>query len=185
MIRILVLATFTFIFFGCANMQKQGGVSPTTADRFVLLCHEAEEDGELEVAEKACMQALADARLDHGGTELESHRLYNLGRIERQLRKFPEAENYYKESLKVQESLSTSTPAQIGRRLTALAIVMGQQRKYKNAWPYLSRLLPIATSCSDDDRDVIKRLFTMYADEYAKLKMSSEADLLRTTAAKL
>jgi len=185
MLRILLFATLTLVSFGCAYRQNLGSVDPTAKDRYVLACHEAEAEGELEIAEKACLQALANARRDHRGTELESQRLYNLGRIKRQLRKFPEAEKYYKESLTVQESLPGPAPAKIGRRLAELTIVMGQQRKYKDAWPYLSRLLPIAKSCPDNDRDVVKRLFTMYAEEYTKLKMPSESDLLRATVATL
>lgn len=185
MFRILLLGIVSLFSFGCAYLQNQGGGSPATKDRDVLACHEAEAAGELEIAEKACLKALTNAQRDHGGTELESHRLYNLGRIKRKLHKLHDAEKYYRESLKVQEALPNPSPASIGRRLAELSIVMGQQHKYKAAWPYLSRLISIAKSSPDSDREVVKRLFTMYAEEYTKLKMHSETDLLRTTAAEL
>ncbi len=185
MLRILLVYVVIIGICGCANMQSQVGVNATSKDQSVQTCHEAEADGELEVAEKACLQALTKARRDHGGTELESHRLYDLGRIKKQLRKYPEAEIYYKESLMVLESIPNPAPAKIGRRLAELSILMGQQRKYKEAWPYLSRLLPMAKSCTDNDRDVIKRIISLYTTEYSRLKMHSEVDLLRATAAKL
>ncbi len=73
----------------------------------------------------------------------------------------------------------------IGRRLADLSIVIGEQGRFKDAWPLLSRLIPISDSYSGNERSVVKFIFSKYAEEYDKLQMSGEAEQLRSKASAL
>jgi tetratricopeptide (TPR) repeat protein len=167
------MTVVTLTVTGCYNP-----LNAVTADRYAQTCRDAEASGRLEVAEEACRRALINVRIGHLGPEAESQALYNLGKTKRGLRKFAEAEEFYRESLKVQEVLSPPDELKVGRRLAELAIVMHQQSKFKEAWPVLNRLLPIAERYSGQERVVVKKIFEVYGMEYKKLGMQSEASQL-------
>ena len=171
--RSFAVTCLTLALAGCYNP-----LNAVTADRYARTCRDAQASGRLEVAEEACRRALINVRIGHLGPEAESQELYNLGQIKRQLGKFAEAEEFYRESLKVQETISPLDEVKIGRRLAELAIVMGQQKKFKEAWPTLTRLLPLAERYSGQERVVVKKIFEVYGVEYRKLGMDSEASQL-------
>lgn len=171
--RFVAVAVLPLVMAGCYNP-----LNAVTADRYAQTCRDAQASGRLEVAEEACRRALINVRIGHLGPEAESQELYNLGRVKRQLGKFAEAEEFYRESLKVQETISPPDEAKIGRRLAELAIVMGEQKKFKEAWPMLTRLLPLSAKYSGQERVVMKKIFEVYGAEYRKLGMDSEASQL-------
>jgi len=162
---------------GCANPLNQ-----VTADRYADTCVEAETAGRFDVAEEACRRALINARIGHLGAEEESKSLYNYARIEQQLGKVEVAEQLLKQSLKLEEGIDPPNHARIGRRLANLSITLGGQRRFKEAWPYLQRLLPLACQYAGKEREVVKTLFDYYADEYRKLGMTAEAKQLQDLA---
>jgi tetratricopeptide (TPR) repeat protein len=173
MVRLLAAASLSCAVAGCYNP-----LNAATADRYAQTCRDAQASGRLEVAEEACRRSLINVRIGHLGPEAESQELYNLGRVKRQLRKFAEAEEFYQESLKIQETLSPRDELKIGRRLAELVIVMGEQAKFKDAWPILTRLVPISERYSGQERVTVKKIFEVYAAEYKKLGMESEASQL-------
>src|SRR5437588_6713568 len=146
---------------GCYNPLNEA-----TANRYAQTCSNAEASGRLDVAEEACRRALINVRMGHLGPEAESRELYNLGRVKRQLRKYAEAEELLNESLKIQETLSPPDEVKVGRRLAELASAMGDQKKFREAWPILTRLIPISERYTGQDRFTVKKLFEIYAGQY-------------------
>jgi tetratricopeptide (TPR) repeat protein len=171
---------FALFAAGCANPLNEA-----TANRYSQMCREAEVDRRLGGAEEACRRALINVRIGHLGPQAESEALYNLGRIKRQLRKFDEAEELYKEALKVQETVSPADQAKIGRRLAELAAVYGQTSRFKEGWPFVERLMPISSTYSGQERVFAKLVFQTYAQEYRKLGMELEASQLEEKAKSL
>ncbi|HET7832545.1 MAG TPA: tetratricopeptide repeat protein [Gallionella sp.] len=172
-----VVILFCLTIAGCANP-----LNHVTADRYADTCSENEDAGRLDVAEEACKRALINARIGHLGAEEESRYLYNFARIKQQLGKIEEAEELLKESLKLEDGLTPPNYTRIGRRLANLSIVLGGQRRFKDAWPYLERLVPLACQYHGQEREVVRAVFERYAEEYDKLGMKSEATRLRDNA---
>lgn len=175
--QLLQFSLAAILISACANPLNR-----VTMERYTQTCLEAERSGQLDVAEGACRRALINVRIGILGQELESQELYNLARVKKQLDKFAEAEEYYKESLRIQELLPNPDQTKIGRRLAEFSIVIGAQGKHKEAWPLLSRLIPLSDSYSGNERSVVKLIFSMFAEEYDKLQMSGEAEQLRSKA---
>ncbi|MBI3221631.1 MAG: tetratricopeptide repeat protein [Nitrosomonadales bacterium] len=180
MTRNVVALSLCFLIVGCYNPINQ-----VTADRYADTCSEAEASGRMGVAEEACKRALINARIGHLGAEEESKSLYNFARIKQQLGKVEEAEELLKESLKLEEAISPPNQARIGRRLTNLSIVVGAQHRFKDAWPYLERLMPLAMQYEGRERQVVKTVFERYAEEYLKMGMQPESTQLQEKAKSL
>lgn len=174
MVRLFIAILVCLMAAGCYNPINQ-----VTADRYANNCSEAEASGRLEVAEEACRRSLINAQIGHLGAEEESKSLYNYARIKQQLGKVEEAEELLKESLKLEDGISPPNQARIGRRLANLSIVVGAQRRFKDAWPYLERLISLSGQYEGNERQVVKTLFERYAEEYRKLGMQSEAEKLQ------
>lgn len=162
---------------GCANPLNR-----VTMDRYAQACVDAEHGGQLSVAEEACRRALINVRIGNLGLALESQTLYNLGRIKKQLGKYSEAEEYYKASLKIQESLPVPDQRKIGRRLAELSIVAAEQQRFAEAWPMVVRLMALSDNFSDDEKRTVGMIFNKYAEEYDALEMFAEAAQLRKKA---
>ena len=111
----LLLAIFVA---SCSNPLNQ-----MTSDRYSQECVEAERNGRLEVAEQACYRALVNVDLGNLGDEQKSQKMYNLARIKRKVGKFDESEKLCKDSLMIEDRLSTSSKERIGRRLAELALL--------------------------------------------------------------
>jgi tetratricopeptide (TPR) repeat protein len=161
---------FAFLLTGCYNP-----VNHTTANRYEQMCREAEADGRLGAAEEACRRAVINVRVGHVGPAAESQALYTLGRIQRRLGKLDEAERTLKESLQVQDTVAPPDQARIGRRLAEIAAIHGQTSRYKEGWPYVERLMPIAPVYAGQERTFVKAILEAYAQEYRKLGMQDEA----------
>jgi hypothetical protein len=148
----------------CANPLNRA-----TSDNYAETCAVAESNGKLDVAEQACYRALVNVDMGNLGPELKSQRLYNLGRIKRQLSKFAEAESLFKESLQIEEKLSGLGGVKIGRRLVELSVSLAGQDKWSEGAQYLERVVPIADQFSGQSRaysaevlmEYSKRLKTM------------------------
>ena len=132
---------------GCANPVNQ-----VTSDNYAETCSVAESNQNLSVAEEACYRSLVNVDLGNLGPELKSQRLYNLGRIKRQLAKFSEAESLLRLSLEIESQLSAQTDPKIGRRLVELAVSLAGQDRWMEGAALLEQALPIALKFSDSEK---------------------------------
>jgi tetratricopeptide (TPR) repeat protein len=166
-----------WVLVGCYNPVNQ-----ITADRYQQACGQAYAAGRFAVAEEACQRALINVRIGHLGSKAESEALYNLGLVKRWLNKFDEAEELYRAALKIEETVSPLDETKIGRRLAQLAELLAQTSRFKEAWPLLERLMPIATTYAAPERADLKMLFAVYAEQYRKIGLMREAALLEDKA---
>ncbi|MEW6562458.1 MAG: tetratricopeptide repeat protein [Pseudomonadota bacterium] len=143
----ITLITGALVLTGCANPLNR-----VTSDNYEETCIAAEQNGRLQVAEEACYRALVNVDLGNLGPKLKSQRLYNLGRIKRQLAKFSEAEQLFRESLAIEEKLSSPTDSKIGRRLIELSVSLAGQEKWSEGAQYLERALSIIPQFSGHER---------------------------------
>ena len=90
-------------------------------------CKEAEQKGFLEGAEQLCQSAWFDVDSSRLPPEIQSERLYDLGRIKRQLHKFAEAEPLLRQALTIEEGISGRTSPAYGLRLMELSLVLAGQ----------------------------------------------------------
>lgn len=175
-----VLITVTVIgilLSGCANP-----VNRVTSDNYAETCAVAERNGRLDVAEEACYRALINVDLGNLGSELKSQRLYNLGRIKRQLAKFAEAEQLFKESLALEQQLPNTSGQKIGRRLVELSVSLAAQGKWAEGAEYLKRVLPVANEFTGHERAYLAEVLAQYGP---RLRAMQEAALAERFEAKV
>jgi len=178
------LQLFLFIVIvllcSCANPSNRA-----TSDNYAKTCLSAEKQGRLQVAEAACYRALVNVEVGNLGAELKSQRLYNLGRIKRQLGKFKESEALFKDSLKIEEKLSTSTDPKIGRRLVELSVSLAGQGKWAEGAQYLARMLPMARHFTGHERAYTAKVLNYYSVHLKKLHQDVLADQFAASSAEL
>ena len=114
-------------------------------------------------AEQACSRALANLDPDKASPAVRSQRLYELGRIKRQLGGFGEAEELLKQSLAIEEKLSPATDPKVGRRLIELSFNLARQKKWVEGAPYLERAAPVAAKYAGAERVLAAFLYAEYA----------------------
>ena len=165
---------------GCANP-----VNRATSDEYADTCANAERSRRLEVAEQACYRALVNVDLGNLGPELKSQRLYNLGRIKRQLAKFSEAEDLFKQSLAIEEKLSKPRDVKIGRRLVELSVSLAGQNKWTEGSRYLERAIPISDQFRGAERSYAGVAFVEYAKYLRKTDQTGLAKRFETQASSL
>ena len=161
---------------GCANPLNR-----VSSDNYAETCRDAERNGRLQVAEEACYRALVNVDMGNLGSELKSERLYNLGRIKRQLAKFTEAEQLFKESLAIQENLPNPSDIKISRRLIELSVSLAAQDKWTEGAKYVERALPTLEKFTGQERSYAIETLTRYSKN---LKGSKEAALAMQLEAK-
>lgn len=162
---------------GCANP-----INRVTSDNYAETCATAEQNGRLQVAEEACYRALVNVDRGNLGPELKSQRLYNLGRIKRQLAKFSEAEQLFKESLATEEKLSNLKDPKIGRRLVELAVSLAGQDKWREGAQYLKKVLPIAPQFSGQERSYTAEVLKQYGKHLRAGNQTPLAEQFENTA---
>ena len=165
---------------GCANP-----INRVTSDNYSETCQMAESNGRLKVAEEACYRALVNVDLGNLGPELKSERLYNLGRIKRQLAKFPEAEQLVKESLAIEEKLPSPSELKIGRRLIELSVSLAAQDKWTEGAKLLERSLPITPQFAGQERAYAIEVLTEYSKHLKTMNQVALAEQFETKAAAL
>jgi len=161
----------------CANP-----INRVTSDNYAETCSIAEDSGKLDVAEQACYRALVNVDLGNLGPELKSQRLYNLGRIKQRLAKFSEAELLFKESLQIEEKLTSPSGIKIGRRLVTISAALAGQDKWSEGVPYLERVLPIADQFSGQERTHAAEILTLYSKHLRKSNETAIAERFETKA---
>jgi len=162
--KVFISAGLLLIFLsGCANPINQ-----VTSDNYAITCSEAERAGRLDIAEQACYRALMNVDMGNLGDVQKSEELYNLGRIKRKLNKVVEAEDLFKQSLEIEEKISTNPYPKIGRRLAELAMLYGQKGEISKGVPVIERLLPVAGSFTGAEKETLSMLYYGYAQELKK-----------------
>ena len=161
----------------CANPLNQ-----VTSDNYAETCSTAKANGRLEVAEQACYRALVNVDWGNLGPELKSQRLYNLGRIKRQLSKFSEAEQLFKESLSIEEKHSELSGIKVGRRLVELSVSLAGQDKWPEGVQFVERLLPIADQFSGQERTYTAKVLTEYSKQLRSKNDISTAERFEAKA---
>jgi tetratricopeptide (TPR) repeat protein len=167
--RIIPAISVTILIAGCANP-----INRVTSDNYAQTCAEAERAGRLDVAQEACYRATVNVEWGNLGDELKSERLYNLARIERKLGKLNEAEKYFIETIRIENSLNPKRPERLGRRLAELSAIYYEQKQFDKAAPYLEQLLPISTLYSGKEKDFVANLFHYYSIEFGNTELSNK-----------
>jgi hypothetical protein len=170
-----LLVLLLAVLSACANPFNRA-----TSDRYALDCSAAEQKGNLQSAEQLCYSAIVNVDWVSLGSELKSQRLYNLGRIKRQLAKFSEAEPLMKESLELEDKLSGPYNEKVGRRLAELSAILAGQDKWGEGIPIVERLIPFSGSFSGSERAFVAQTFQQYA---AHARQSGKAELASTLEA--
>lgn len=163
-----IFSTSVFLS-ACAHSPSQ-----LVTNEYAENCHLAERSKNFTLAEQECYMALANTELGKS-PKLQSLRLYKLGQIKQQLSKFNDSEILIKESLKIEESLGSSTK-KIGTRLIDLSINLAEQGKWHEGAAVLERLLPIAPQFSKLERARMGQLFLQYSRQ---LKLINQAELAK------
>ncbi len=169
-----------FLLFGCANP-----INKVTSANYAAECSSAESSGNLKVAEEACKRALMNTDWGNLGSELKSQSLYNLGRIKRQLSKFSEAEQLFKESLDLEEQSKTPDQLKIGRRLVELSVSLAGQNKWQEGAQYLVRVLPHANNFSGKDKSYTIEVLNGFSEQLRKINQEEIANKFQAKAKEL
>lgn len=174
---VIILALVSCSLCGCANP-----VSRVTSDNYAEDCSAAERNGRLDVAEEACYRALVNVDWGNLGPELKSQRLYNLGRIKRQLGKFEEAEKLLHESLALEASLSEPSSLKIGRRNVELAVSLAGQNKWNEGAKYLDLAISSIPEFSEAERLYVAEILVEFSKKLKDIGQGHMAHQFKRTA---
>jgi len=173
----LFLNVILLSLIGCANPLNQA-----TSIRYSDTCQEAERRGRPDIAEQACYRALVNVDWGNLGEIQKSDRLYDLGRIKRQLQKFNEAEELYIASLAIEDKQTPPNYEKTGRRLAELAILYEEIQNPETGMPYVERLYSLPYVYSGQEKYVVAAILYVYAeklnlnwDEQTTQKLKSKA----------
>jgi TPR repeat protein len=158
--RIAVLPlVVTVVLLGCAgNIQKRYWEAGNSA------AFDAERQGDLSRAEQELLGALARAE-NQLGTEEVSSSLYNLGSFYRRQGRIPEAIQYFKRSLALEEQLSGPASVKTGRRLAELVIAYNMDSDWPNGKALAERLKPMAPLYSGSERATVDAIIAEYSKD--------------------
>jgi len=176
-LKIALLLIVAGLMAGCANPLNQ-----VTSIRYGDQCGEAERAGRLDIAEQACYRALVNVDIGNLGAEQKSIRMYDLGRIKRQLKKFDEAEYLFKESLAIEDKQANPSYEKIGRRLAELAAVYGQKEQYQAGLPYVERLYSLPHTYEGNEKLSVAIVFWGYSQELQRQQASELGKKLASRA---
>lgn len=163
---------FAALIAGCANP-----INKVTSDNYAVTCADAERAGRLDVAEEACYRATVNVEWGNLGDDLKSERMYNLARIKRRLGKLDEAEKYFIETIRIEDSITPKRPERLGRRLAELSAIYYEQKQFSKASPYLEQLLQISPLYKGKERDFLANLFHFYSVELGGTELSTKLKL--------
>ncbi|MCK5479741.1 MAG: hypothetical protein KAJ06_01295, partial [Gammaproteobacteria bacterium] len=150
--------------------ESEGRRSATYAEK----CKDAERKGALEAAEQLCQSAWFDVDSSRLPPEIQSERLYDLGRIKRQLSKFAEAEPLIREALVVEETVSGRNSPVYGRLLVELSLDLAGQAKWVEGAAFLEPVLQIADRLPEQERLSAASVLKNYA---SRLRNTGQAEL--------
>jgi tetratricopeptide (TPR) repeat protein len=151
----LMLIT-ALLLSACADFLAKPSVG-----EYAAACRVAVRINRLEDAERECYLAYTNSNWQSEPKE-KSLRLYELGMVKQRLGKFAEAEPLLKESLEIEQALSSSSKV-VGQRLIGLSGAYAGQGKWAEGTETLERLIPIATLFPRQDRLKISLLLEQYS----------------------
>lgn len=169
-----------FLLAGCASAV----VKEATSDRYTLICGDALNKGQLDVAEDACNRALASVEGGNIAPGLRSERLYNLALVKRGLKKYREAEELLKESLRIEQNLPQPSTSRMGKRQVELALNLAAEGKWDEGARVLDQFV-ITPDLQYEERTSAAEVLNRYAKELRKRSQGDEALLLEKKAADL
>lgn len=160
----------------CAGAPRQPASNDYAAD-----CQRYQRSKNFTAAEFECYAALSN--FDWGNNpKIKSQRLFNLGLIKQELGKFSEAELLFKESLQIEEMLSSPRKA-VGTRLVELSSTLAGQDKWGEGAPHLEKVLPIALQYSKQERARLSQLLLQYHRHLTTMNNAVLAKQFKNTAA--
>ena len=148
-------------------------------------CDQVLQEGNLEAAEALCTRALGGADGAGLAPDIRSGRLYQLGRIKRQLSKFTEGENLLRQSLLIEEGLSGPGSAAVGLRLLELSLVLAGQERWEEGARILERALTLTDQLTDKERASMAKVLRHYAGQLEKTGQTGLVSRFRIAAAEL
>ncbi len=137
-------------------------------------CKKAVQKGLLDIAEEACSSAWYDVESDRLAPEIQSERLYELGRIMRQSGKFVEAEPLLQQALVIEKAVSGHSSPAYGRRLLELSLIMAGQARWAEGAVFLEPVLQIADRFPERERLAAINVLKHYA---TRLRDAGQAEL--------
>lgn len=162
-----IALSLPFLLVACANPLNQA-----TSDNYADTCTRAEQQKRFDIAEEACYRAAVNNEWGNLGDDIKSERIYNLARIKRKVGKLDEAEKYFIETIRRENSITPLRDEQLGRRYAELCAVYYEQKNFPKAAPYLEKLLPIASRYSGSERQFVAHLFHFYAIELGDMPLA-------------
>ncbi|MES9898530.1 MAG: tetratricopeptide repeat protein [Sedimenticola sp.] len=174
---VIILVLIAYSLGGCANP-----VNRVTSENYAEDCSVAERNGRLDIAEEACYRALVNVNWGNLGPGLKSQRLYNLGRVKRQLEKFEEAEKLFQDSLAVEANISDPSSPKIGRRNVELAVNLAGQSKWNEGAKYLDLAIPNIPEFSKTERLYVANVLIEFSKKLDALGQGHMAHHFKRTA---
>lgn len=154
--KILLVAIVALLASACDSQNQRSAV-------YAEKCKEALQKGLLATAELACYSAWFDVESAQLAPDIQSERLYELGRIMRQRRKYVEAEPLIRQALVIEIAVSGQTSAAYGRRLLELSLIKAGQAKWAEGGRILADVLDTVDQLPDRDRVAVTNVLKRYA----------------------
>ena len=164
------------------------GACDNTASRLLAdeeRCEQILQEGNLEAAEALCTRALGGADGAGLAPDVRSGRLYQLGRIKRQLSKYTEGEDLLRQSLAIEEGLSGPDSTAVGLRLLELSLVLAGQERWEEGARLLERALLLTDRFTDKERASMAKVLKYYAGQLEKTGQTGLVSRFRIAAAEL
>lgn len=178
---IAFLALIPFAISGCVS----NPLNRVTSDNYAEVCHDAEQNGNLKVAEEACYRALVNTDWGNLGDDLKSEKLYNLARIKRQLSKFDEAKSLLSQSLQIEEAKSETVNKKIGRRLVELSVNLAALDRWQEGVTAIEKVMPIANQYTGQERRFIILVLGKYGEHLGNNGNKEKGELFLTRSRNL
>lgn len=150
------IVLLSLLVSGCAT---QSQLSASYAKK----CEDAELKGVINLAELACERAWFGVDAKSLDPEIQSERLYNLARIKRQLKHYEVANNFIRQSLTIEETVTAPNSTAYGLRLVELSLSLAGQGKFTEGASALARVLQVVDQFSVKDQDSTANILKHYA----------------------
>lgn len=165
---------------GCAKI-----INTATSDYFIGECVAVEQSARLLDVDAVCTRAIMNVDWSKQKPELKSQRFHNLGRVKRQLYKFPEAVFLFKESLAIEESMPNPSDLRIGSRLVELSLSLAGRGGWDEGTIYLERALPVVSKFDREERELAVKVLKIYGAHFRRLYQIDVAERFENAAAAL